>query len=175
MRVWYSHRMGNAKGVRRDFNALARRRMKAVRLFERGLKQAEVGRRAKVPRQTAHRWYQAWVAGGEAALKKAGRAGRKARITKQHRGEIVQALVAGPRANGFASDVWTLPRVAQLVERLTGIKYHPDHMSRLMRDLGWSCQRPAARAKERNEAAIAKWRKEVWTGIKKKPKKSGES
>jgi len=164
--------MGNPKGVKRDFEALEKRRMQAVRLFEQGVSQSEVGRRVRVPRQTTHRWYQAWRSGGKAALRQAGRAGRKARITEEQKGELVVALVAGPRANGFGSDVWTLPRVAQLVKRLTGVTYHPDHMSRLMKELGWSCQRPSARAKERNEAAIAKWRRGTWAGIKKSQKRA---
>lgn len=164
--------MGNPKGVKRDFSALEKRRMKAVQLFENGLTQAEVGRRLKVPRQTAYRWYCSWQDGGASALKKAGRAGRKPRITERQREVVVKALIAGPRASGFGSDVWTLPRVAHMVERTTGIKYHPDHMSRLMKELGWSCQRPTTRAKERNEAAITKWRRQVWPTIKKSQKRA---
>ena len=166
--------MGNAKGVSRDFEALEKRRMRAVALFEEGLSQSEVARKVGVIRQTAHRWYQSWASGGRQALKKAGRAGRKARLTDEQREQIEEALNAGAVASGFGSDVWTLPRLAVLVRRLTGVQYHPDHMSRLMRAWGWSCQRPATRAKERNEAQIEHWRRVEWLRIKKKPKKKGE-
>jgi transposase len=166
--------MGNAKGVKRDFEALERRRLKAVKLFKKGLGQSEVGRRLKVPRQTAHRWYCTWRRDGVAALRKAGRAGRKPRVSAKSKARITEALIAGPRANGFTTDVWTLPRVAQLVEDLCGVKYHPDHMSRMMKLLGFSCQRPTTKARERDERKILEWKRTVWPGIKKKPKNRGE-
>jgi transposase len=167
--------MGNPKGQRRDFDALERRRLRAVSLFEEGLGQSEVARRLRVPRQTTHRWHKVWKQEGEAALKKAGRAGRKARLSAEQNEQLVAALLAGPRANGFETDVWTLPRMARLVEQLCGITYHPDHMSRLMKQLGFSCQRPAKRARERDEKQIAAWKRTVWPRIKKKPEKSDES
>lgn len=149
--------------------------MRAVRLFEKGLSQSEVGRKLGVPRQTAHRWHFGWRSGGTAALRRAGRAGRMSRLTEQHRTHVEAALKAGARESGFGSDVWTLPRLAILVARLTGIQYHPDHMSRLMRAWGWSCQRPAKRAKERNEEQIERWKRVEWRRIKKKPKKKAGS
>lgn len=166
--------MGNMKGVKRDFRGVELRRMKAVRLFEEGGSQATVARRLKVSRQTTHRWHAAWSASGKAALRSAGRAGRKPRLTAKQVAAVTAALIAGPRANGFGSDVWTLPRVTTLVEKLTGVKYHVDYMGRLLRRLGWSCQRPAARAKERDEEKIRQWRRQSWQRVKKKPGNRGE-
>jgi transposase len=166
--------MGNMKGVKRDFRALERRRMKASRLFEAGLSQSEVARRLKVSRQTTHRWHEAWRGSGAKALRAAGRAGRKPRLSVKQAAAVTTALVAGPRANRFGSDVWTLRRVLELVEKLTGVKYHIAYMGRLMRALGWSCQRPAARAKERDEKKIQAWRQATWQRIKKKPENRNE-
>ncbi len=163
--------MGNPKGQKRNFDALEKRRLRAVRLFEEGMNQSEVARRHKVPRQTSHRWHKAWESGGSAALKKAARAGRKARLSAEQKKELTKALLEGPRAHGFETDVWTLPRMARLMEKLTGVTYHPDHMSRLMKQLGFSYQRPAKRARERNEKQILEWKKTVWPRIKKSPKR----
>jgi transposase len=166
--------MGNMKGVKRNFGALERRRLRASRLFEEGLSQSAVARRLKVSRQTTHRWHEAWRTSGAKALRAAGRAGRKPRLSAKQVEAVTQALVAGPRANGFSSDVWTLPQVAELVEKLTGVTYHVAYMGRLMHALGWSCQRPAARAKEREEAKIQAWRQTTWQRVKKKPENRGE-
>ena len=166
--------MGNARGVKRDFLGLERRRMRAARLFGEGLGQAEVGRRVGVVRQTASRWYWEWKSGGARRLKGAGRAGRKCRLNEEQRRAVVCALEAGATVQGYVSELWTTARVAKLIEKLTGIAYHPDHVGRLLSQLGWSCQRPERKARERNEQKIVQWRKQDWPRIKKKPGKRGE-
>lgn len=80
-------------------------------------------------------------------------------------------LLEGPLAAGFPTDLWTLTRVAQVIERHFGVKYHPGHVWRILRDLGWSPQKPERRARERDEEAIERWRKEDWPRIRKKPAK----
>lgn len=156
--------------ARRDFEALERRRMRAVRLFEQGESQAEVARRLGVSRTTAMRWAQAWEAEGGEALRAAGRAGRKPRLSDEQRDQVEQALLEGPRAFGYATELWTLPRVAELIQRITGIRYHPGHVWRLLRQLGWSLQKPTTRARERDEDAIARWVKTTWPAVKKTPR-----
>ena len=165
--------MGNQRGIKRDFGALQRRRMKAARLFEKGIKDAEIARRLKVSRHSVGRWRNQLNQGGQESLLAAGRAGRKPRLVDEQDKLIVAALKQGASAHGYASDLWTLPRVAKLVAEITGVKYHPRYMGTILKRLCWSCQRPMVRAKERNEAAIVQWQKKVWPRIKKKPKKSG--
>jgi transposase len=75
-------------------------------------------------------------------------------------------LGKGPQAFGFDTDLWTLGRIAEVIERLTGVGYHPGHVWRLLRRLHWSPQRPARRASERDEAEIARWRAQEWPRIK---------
>lgn len=104
----------------------------------------------------ANRWHQTWQVNGR--LKAAGRAGRKPRLGPIDLAKIECALRGGPAAHGFAAEVWTLPGVATVVERLTGVSHHPGHVWRVLRALGWSLQRPGRRAGERDEAAIAQWR-----------------
>ncbi|MEN8185472.1 MAG: IS630 family transposase [Myxococcota bacterium] len=158
---------------RRDFEALERRRMRAIRLFERGETQAAVARRLKVSRTTSMRWAQAWEEEGREGLRAAGRAGRKPRLSNDQLDAVEQALLQGPLAFGYATELWTLPRVAELIHRITGVRYHPGHVWRVMRQLGWSLQKPTTRAKERDEEAIQRWVKTTWPTLKKTPRAAG--
>jgi transposase len=153
---------------RRDFQALEQRRMRAAELFRRGRRPAEVARELGVSIQSASEWYRRWSAGGKAALRAAGRAGRLPRLDGEQLAKVEAALLAGPLANGFATELWTLPRVAEVIERLTGVRYHPGHVWRILRQqLGWTRQRPARRAVERDDAAIEQWVKQRWPQLKK--------
>ena len=166
--------MGNPAGVKRDFEALEKRRLKAVNLLEKGdLNQSEVARRLRVCRQTVSRWMERFLAGGREALKQAGRAGRKPELTQADREQLQELLLQGPEKLGYQTPLWTCARVADLIEDQLGIEYHPGHVWKILDDLGWSCQRPVGRARERNEAAIRHWRRVRWPAIKKKPKKKG--
>src|SRR6266852_199818 len=82
---------------------------------------------------------------------------------------VAAALLKGPGAHGFATELWTLPRVATLIERLTRVRYHPGHVWYILRRLGWSLQRPTRQARERDEAAIAEWKRRRWPQVKKTP------
>jgi transposase len=160
--------MGNARGVRRDFEALEKRRLAAEKLLAAGIHQAEVARRLGVHRQSVCRWDAARRTGGKEALRKAGRAGRLPRLSHNQKQQIKSALRAGPQAHGYATALWTIGRVAALIEEQTGIKYHPGHVWKILRHLGWSSQRPVGRALERNEPAIAHWKNKQWPALKKK-------
>jgi transposase len=114
--------------------------------------------------------------GGKRALRKAGRAGRKPRLCTEDLQRIERSLKRGPQALGFETALWTSWRVAYLIERECGVKYHPSQAWRILRQLGWSCQRPVGRALERDEEKIREWKQKRWPGIKKKPeKKAGPS
>ena len=145
------------------------RRFEAARLFARGTAPATVARTLGVSRTAASRWYHAWKAEGRPALQAAGRAGRKPRLEAPQLARVEAALRQGPRAQGFATELWTLPRVATLIERLTRVRYHPGHVWYILRRLGWSLQRPTRQARERDEAAIAAWKRHRWSQVKKTP------
>ena len=148
---------------RRDFQGLERRRQLAARLFAAGKEtQAAIARRLGASRQSVLRWYRAWRKGGRPALRAAGRAGRKPRLAPEQLARLEAALREGPRAHGFRTNLWTLPRVARLIQHLTGVQYHPGHVWRLLGALDWTPQRPAQRARERNEAAIEHWKTTRW-------------
>ena len=153
--------------ARRDFEGMEQRRKRAARMFARGATQADVARELEVSRQSVSRWYADWQRGGTTALKAAGRAGRMPRLSEAQLGRVDRALRQGPRAHGFATDLWTLDRVAAVIEATTGVRYHRGHVWKLLRDkMGWSRQRPARRAVERNDEAIAHWVAEEWPRIK---------
>jgi len=144
--------------------------MKAARLFARGKRQVDVVVALGVSAQTASRWHAVWLAGGREGLVGAGRAGRVRKLTDAQLAEVAAALERGPRANGFATEMWTLARVADVIENLTGVRYSQTQTWTILRErLGWSRQRPARRAVERDEDAIATWVAKDWPRIKKAP------
>jgi transposase len=168
--VWWLAGAVGSSSARRDFEGMEKRRRRAARMFERGASQAEVARELEVSRQSVSRWYADWRGGGTKALKAAGRAGRMPRLSDAQLRRVDRALRRGPRAHGFATDLWTLDRVAQVIETETGVHYHPGHVWKLLRDkLGWSRQRPARRAVERDDEAIARWVATEWRRIKRGP------
>jgi transposase len=152
-------RAGGAKAARR-------RRLRAGRLFEQGLSQAEVARRLHTSPQNVSRWHAKWRQGGRAALAGPTRLGRPPRLSDSDWRRVERALLAGPPANGFDTELWTLPRVAEVIWRLTRVSYHPGHVWWLLRRHQWSPQRPARRATERNDAEVARWVAEEWPRIK---------
>src|SRR5436309_412502 len=162
--------MGFPAGVGRDFEALERRRMRAGSLLAKGLSQSEVARRVGAHRQSVSKWAAELLAKGRAGLKKAGRAGRKSRLSTEQLNQIEGGLKRGPQALGYETSLWTANRVVHLIEQGCGVSYHPGHVWKLLRQLGWSCQRPTGRALERDEKAIQRWKKARWPELKKRPK-----
>jgi transposase len=158
----------------RDHAAMEKRRKKAGQLFGKDYSAPEVARRLGVARQVAYRWKSAWAQGGSAALVSKGPAGRKSKLTSEQTRRVTKALLAGPAAYGYKTALWTLPRVAALIEDLTGVEYHPGHVWRLLGASGFSCQRPERRAVERDEKAIRRWRRVDWPALKKRPGNKGE-
>jgi transposase len=116
-----------------------------------------------VARQNVSRWHTLWQAGGLQALRSAGPTGPDPRLSDQQLHRIGQALRQGARAHGFDNDHWTLARITSVIERLTGVAYHPGHVWKLLRHrLHYRLLRPARRAIERDEQAIARWVAEDW-------------
>jgi len=160
--------MGNPAGVRRDFDALEKRRFEAIRLLDEGLNQTDIARRLKVSRSTVVRWVGQYRHQGREALCKAGRVGRKPMLSREDYRHLKNLLVRGPEALGYETPLWTCPRVAHLMEQEFGIRYHEGHVWKVLIGLGWSPQRPTGKARERNEQQIRTWKRKTWPAIKKK-------
>jgi transposase len=145
------------------------RRMRAVDLFdEEGVIPAEIARQLGVGHQTVSDWRTVWRQLGRDGLRAAGRAGRLPKLSREQLVQVEAALANGAEANGYTTDLWTLVRVAEVIEWVSGVSYHPRHVWRILREqLGWTWQRPARQAVERNDEAIQNWVKRRWPQIKK--------
>jgi transposase len=145
------------------------RRRIAGNLLQEGKGIRAVARLVEASPSAVHGWKQALAEGGPDALKAKPHPGRPGQLTATQKAELEQKLLDGPLAAGFPTDLWTLERVAQVIERHFGVRYHPGHVWKILRELGWSSQKPDRRARERDEAAIERWRAEDWPRLKKKP------
>jgi transposase len=152
----------------KDRAARQARRERAAELFAQGRSQAEVARELDVSRQSASRWHAGWQAAGATGLQSRGPTGRRPKIADEQLEAIEQALLEGARAHGFATNVWTLDRIAVVIQGLTGVTLSNPSVWRLLRNrLGWSVQRPQRQAKERDEEAVQHWVAHEWPRIKK--------
>jgi transposase len=141
-------------------------RQQAIAFFDTDLSNAEIGRRIGVSRPTVSQWRTRYRQDGAQALQLAA-PGPEARLNPEQLHQIATALLQGPQAHGYPTQLWTLERIADLIEKQTGVHYHPGHVWRLLQQMQWSCQKPQMRAKERNDAAVAQWREVEWPRIKK--------
>ena len=144
-----------------------KRRLRAGRMFARGVHPAEVARRLGVSRQSASRWRALWKEQGQEGLRSTGPVGRPSALDAQQKRRLARELIRGPQAHGWKTDLWTLPRIAQLIRRLFGVSYHPGHVWRVVRALGFTPQKPERQARERDAQAVAQWLRRRWPATKK--------
>ena len=158
-----------AEGMRPSSKAkvLEARRVRASKHFEDGKSIAEIARLMGVHASSVKRWKRAWKAEGVAALAAKPHPGAKPKLNERQRERLIKLLVRGPLAAGYSTDLWTCRRVAEQVQKRFGVSYHPDHLGRIMHDLGFTPQKPEQYARERDEEAIERRGKEHWPRIKK--------
>jgi transposase len=119
---------------------LESRRRRAIDLLERGFSTTEIAVRLKVNPRSVRRWRAEYERRGESGVRARPTPGRACQLTARQRKALCRRLAKGAKANGFASNEWTCPRVAALIERCYGVSYHVDHIGRLLRSLGMSFQ-----------------------------------
>jgi transposase len=153
---------------------LEERRKRAARLLSSGMPQAEVARQVGVSRQSVMRWERIRQEAGMAGLKRPKSFGRPTKLDEQQRRELVAALKHGALAAGFASELWTLPRVGKLIKDRFGVEFAQSSVWRVLGDLGWSVQRPTGQARQRDEQAIRTWKNKRWPALKKSQRGKGE-
>lgn len=139
-----------------------------MRLLSEGRSLREVARMVGCEASSVMRWRDAKAKGGEAALRVRRSPGRPRRLTEAQRRRLVNKLLRGAMACGYGTELWTTGRVAEVIEQMFGVHYDRDHVGRMLHGLGWSHQKPARRALERNEEAIEQWKDERWPVVKKK-------
>lgn len=152
------------------------RRRAAARLLRGGrYAHAEIARRFGVSATTVSRWAAALARHGVAGLARRPHTGRPARMTERQWARLLRQLAKGAVAAGFDTERWTLRRIAQVIERDFGVRYHFRSLGPLLRRHGWSPQVPAVRAAERDEALIGAWLRRDWPAVKRGLVAQGQS
>jgi transposase len=159
------------KRYKRDLKEMELRRRKGMRMLKRGVSQAEVARACEVSRQTALNWSRMVIEDSQAWRRKP--LGRPAALNAGDLKRLAKLLLAGALSNGFPTELWTLARVGTLIKREFGVTFSPANVWHVLRALGFSSQRPAGRAIQRDETAIEQWRTKRWPSLKKRPNGKG--
>ena len=154
------------KGSGAQFEA---RRRRAAALLKKGVGVRAVARKVGASPSSVSRWKEAVAEGGLQDLAAKLTPGRPPRLSVQQKQHLLELLLLGPQAHGYANQLWTLVRVAQLILTNFDVSYHPAHVWKILRACDWSAQKPERRARERDEAQIQRWRRRRWPHIKKGP------
>jgi len=153
---------------RRDALAFEQRRYEALDLFEGGVPQADIARRFRVSRAAVCKWLSLARREGRQALARRPRPGRPPKLSDRQRRSLVRLLSQGAEAAGYTTQLWTAERIRRVVWNHFGVRFHVHHLPKLLRQCGWSYQRPTSRARERDEREVQRWRHQEWPRIKKK-------
>jgi transposase len=148
---------------------LEQTRLTAANMFEQGLGTAVVAASLEADDQTVRRWRRVFEARGRDGLRSKPHPGGRPRLTAAQRQRVAGLLVKSPAECGFAGrHLWTQQLIADLIDREFGVRYHHDHVGVILKALGFTHQKPARRARERDEGRIEAWRREVWPALLKK-------
>ena len=142
-------------------------RLKAGRLFRRGLSQAEIARKLKVTPAAVNYWHKDYKKHGTDGLKSKGHPGFESELTDAKRLLFKKAVIKGPEAYGFETNLWTLPRLTAVLKKISGFACSDVWTWNIVRDLGFSAKKPKVKAKERDERTIARWKTKTLPGLKK--------
>jgi transposase len=142
------------------------RRFQGWHLMQQGWSQRQIAEALGVSEGAVSQWIARAREGGQEALRQRPRSGAPRRLTADQLARLPALLHQGAEAYGFRGHVWTCGRIAAVIRLAFGISYHPVHVGRLCQAIGWSPQKPARRARQRDEAAITRWRDDTWPAIK---------
>jgi len=147
---------------------LEKRRRHAIELLKEGYTLSAVAKRIGCSVSSVFLWRQMYQHGGEEAMKPKPVPGRPQKLKAGQKRALTRLLLKGALSLGYHTDLWTQRRVAEVIEKRFGVEYHPNHLWRFLTALGWSCQKPEKRARERDEVAIRHWKRYKWPHIKKR-------
>jgi transposase len=144
------------------------RRLRAFELNQQGWSQQRIAEALGVSKGAVSQWMKrARHGGGPQALKRQPAPGARPRLSEEQRAKVPELLERGAKAHGFRGEVWTCERVAIVIRKEFGVSYHPAHVSRLLKALRQSLQKPQRRAEQRDEEAIEHWKEKKWPLLKK--------
>ncbi len=143
------------------------RRLRAWELKQQGWPQQRIADALGVSKEAVSQWMKRARQGGVEALRRQPAPGAPPRLSEQQRARVSELLERGAEAYGFRGHVWTCERVATVIRKEFGVSYHPAHVSRLLKALRQSLQKPQRRASQRDEEAIENWKKHRWPYLKK--------
>ena len=162
-------------GTKRDLEAIEARRLRGARMIKRGVAHAEIARELEVSRQTVSRWAARLdsVKGAIGKLK-ARTLGRPTRLSEEQQAGLRAILLSGALQAGFPTELWTIKRVRAVVKDRFDVTYSTAGCWHLLREMGFTPQKPEKRATQRNEEAIEAWKRKTWPALKKSPRPRGE-
>lgn len=154
---------------------LEKRRRRAIQLLRTGKNLSTVAEALSSSVSSVFRWWKTYKKNGLRGLKPQTVSGRPPKLSALQKERLLGLLVEGPLSSGYSTDLWTLKRIARLIQKHFGVKYHRCHVWKLLTMLGLSCQKPERRALQRDEEAIVRWKRQKWPRIKKSPDAGGAS
>jgi transposase len=150
---------------------LERRRKRAVRAVGEGATPSQVARVLGVSDRSVRRWVAAARDGGEAALDAVAHPGPRPKLNGNRQRQVLAWLKRSPTDFGFATELWTAPRVARLIRDRFGVAFHPRYVNAWLARRGITPQKPERQARERNARQVAAWRSRTWPRLEKSPRK----
>lgn len=145
------------------------RRIRGWELSQKGWSQVRIAEALGVTQGAVSQWLKRAKEGGSEALRRKKATGPARRLGSEQLSQIPLLLAQGAESFGFRGDIWTCERIAKVIRRTFGVSYHPAHVSRILKECGWSSQKPARRPSQRGEHAIVDWLEHKWPEIKKRP------
>lgn len=150
-----------------DRIALERRRYKAIGMHNKGLSQYRIAKKLGVSFEAVSKWVEIYKDKGLKGLKTKGKPGPKAQISKNDLKKLRRCILNGPKKMGYDTDVWTLSRISRAIKDISKVSIKTTQTWRVVISLGFSCQKPKVRSKQRNEAIIKEWRLRKFPELKK--------
>ena len=147
--------------------SLEKRRLLSIRLLKAGHPYRAVALRTGASLSSVVRWHQAFRKRGVKGLRPRPSLGRPSLLSARQKKKLLRILEKGPLARGYPTNMWTLKRIRSVIRKEFGVRYTLVNVWKLMHRLGWSCQKPDDRARERNDAAIQFWLQHMWPRTKK--------
>ncbi len=141
--------------------------MKAGKMFARGVSQAKAARKLKVTPTAVKYWHDMWKKNGLKGLKSKGHPGFASKFTSEKKARLKKIILKGAKHYGYSTDFWTINRIMATVKKELKLSFKQTWIWMIVLSLGFTCQKPQTKSKERNEQAIAGWKVKTWPRLKK--------